>query len=623
GAFAGLNVVDVAKMEFVEGRLELETVDGTEQLLAADELIVAIGQKPALDFLGDGSKVKLTRRGTVEIDEKCQSSQKGVFAGGDVIRGAASVVQAMSDGQKAAKSIIAYINGEEFVPEENTEQVVEITKEELKERKEKKVLRNEMPVMPLDKRVSTFDEVDLGFTEEMAVNESQRCLYCAVCSACGLCKKVCEADAILYDDKAKERVINTGAVILAPGYEYFDASLKGEYGYGRFANVVSAMDFERLLSASGPCEGHVRKPSDGEAPDNIAFIQCVGSRDKDRSWCSSVCCMYATKQAIILKEHKPDIEVTIFVMDIRAFGKGFDEYIERAKNRYGIRYVYTRPSAVKQNFETFACSLEFSDNGRDWVEEEFDMVVLSSGLCASKGTKDLQKVCGFELNQYGFAKGVDFSLIESAQDGVFLAGCFDGPKDIPESVMQASGAAGCAMELLADARGSEVEPKEYPPEKDTKGLQERIGVFVCHCGSNIGGIIDCKRVAEYAESLDGVAFATDLLYTCSPDGLKVIREKIDELDLNRVVVASCTPRTHEPLFQETIKEAGLNAYLFEMANIRDQCTWVHAKLGAATEDKAIDLVRMAVGRAKQIEAIETKSYIPKRDVIVVGGGVAG
>ncbi|KKK86402.1 hypothetical protein LCGC14_2763600, partial [marine sediment metagenome] len=280
GAFAGLNVVDVAKMEFVEGRLELETVDGTEQMLAAEELIVAIGQKPALDFLGDGSKVKLTRRGTVEIDEKCQSSQAGVFAGGDVIRGAASVVQAMADGQKAAKSIIAYINGEEFVPEENTEQVVEIDKAELKERKEKKVLRNEMPVMSLDKRVSTFDEVDLGFTEKMAVNESQRCLYCAVCSACGLCKKICEADAILYDDKAKERVINTGAVILAPGFEYFDASLKGEYGYGRFANVVSAMDFERLLSASGPCDGHVFKPSDGEEPDNIAFIQCVGSRDK-------------------------------------------------------------------------------------------------------------------------------------------------------------------------------------------------------------------------------------------------------------------------------------------------------------------------------------------------------
>ena len=620
--------IECMRMELGEpdesGRRRPVEIPGSEYVVEVDLLILGIGQKPELDFFQEDSKLKLNRWETLQVDEKTGATTwKGVFAGGDVVRGPANIVEAIADGRRVAKAIDAYIKGEQFCPQDDTQEVISISKEELKSRKEKILKRQRMSAIPLEKSMSSFNEVHTGYTEEMAKKEAQRCLFCGVCSWCGLCKKVCEADAILYDDKPKERVINTGAVILAPGYEYFDASLKGEYGFGRFPNVVSGIQFERMLSASGPCDGHVYKPSDGKEPKNIAFIQCVGSRDKDRPWCSSVCCMYATKQAIILKEHKPDVESTIFVMDIRAFGKGFDEYVERAKDRYGIRYVYTRPSAVKQNFETYRCSLEFSDNGKDWIEEEFDMVVLSSGLCASKETKELQKVCGFELNQYGFAKGVDFSLIESAQDGVFLAGCFDGPKDIPESVMQASGAAGCAMELLADARGSEVKPKQYPPEKDTKGLQERIGVFVCHCGSNIGGVIDCKRVAEYAAGLDGVAFATNLMYTCSPDGLKVIREKIDELDLNRVVVASCTPRTHEPLFKETIREAGLNAYLFEMANIRDQCTWVHAKLGAATEEKAMDLVRMAVGRARKIEAIETKSYIPKRGVVVVGGGVAG
>jgi heterodisulfide reductase subunit A-like polyferredoxin len=636
GAFAGLELSDVKNMAFVEGRLELETMEGSEKILDASELIIAIGQKPALDFLGDGSKIKLTKRGTVEIDEYGQTSQKGVFAGGDVIRGAASVVQAMADGQLAAAGIDAYIKGEEFKADENTEKIVEISAQELKERREKKIARNEMPVIPIKKRmasfdekdlgegrVSAFDEVDLGFTQEQVQNEASRCLYCAVCSSCGLCEKVCEAGAIFYDDTQKERELRAGAVILAPGFDYYDAAQKGEYGYGRFPNVVSAMDYERILSASGPFEGHIQKLSDGGEPKKIAFIQCVGSRDTERPYCSSVCCMHATKQAIITKEHLPDVQCDIFVMDIRAFGKGFDEYIERAKDRYGVKYIYTRPSAVRQNFETMGCTLEFTEDGKNWKEDEYDMVVLASGLCTAEGAKELAEVCGIELDEYGFAKEDGFNLTASAKKGIYLAGAFQSPKDIPESVIQASSAAGCAMELLADARGSEVEDKIYPAEKDVIDKAPRLGVFVCHCGSNIGGIIDCKRVAEYASGLDGVVFATNLMYTCSPDGLNVIRDSIVEHDLNRVVVASCTPRTHEPLFQETIREAGLNTYLFEMANIRDQCTWVHAKMGAVTEEKAIDLVKMAVGRARTIEALEAKTYIPKRGGLVVGGGVAG
>jgi heterodisulfide reductase subunit A len=412
-------------------------------------------------------------------------------------------------------------------------------------------------------------------------------------------------------------------MILAPGYDLYDAERKGEYGYRRFPNVISSLDYERILSASGPFSGHIKRLSDNTEPKKMAFIQCVGSRDKDNPYCSSVCCMYATKQAIVTKEHLPEIECKIFVMDVRAFGKGFDEYYERAKSKCGIEYVYTRPSCIRQDFKTHNLLLEFTEDGKSWHEEEFDMVVLSAGLCSAESSMKLAEVCGIELNPHNFAKSAEFAPTASSKEGIYLAGTFESPKDIPESVIQASGAAAQAMELLADTRRTQVEEKVYPPERDISTEEPRIGVFVCHCGSNIGGVIDCKKVAEYAQGLRNVVFATDLMYSCSPDGLRIIKENIDEHNLNRLVVASCTPRTHESLFQETIREAGLNVYLFEMANVRDQCTWVHARLGDATEEKAIDLLRMAVGRARTIEPLTTVTYVPKRSVLVVGGGVAG
>ncbi len=623
GKFTALELMDVKSMALVEGKLELETISGTEDVLTADELIVAIGQKPELGLLGECGKIKLTKRGTVEVDEKNgMTSWEGVFVGGDVIRGAASVVQATADGQFAAKAIDAYIKGEKFEPEECDQPVVEITAEELKERKEKLVQRQEMPTIGLDRRRS-FEEVDLGFTEEMARAEADRCLFCSVCSWCGLCEKVCEAEAILYNDTPKEKSLGVGAIILAPGFDLYDAEKKAEYGYRRFPNVVSGMDYERILSASGPYDGHIQRPSDGVEPKKIAFIQCVGSRDQDNPYCSTVCCMYATKQAIVTKEHILDVDCKVFVMDVRAFGKGFDEYYERAKDKYGVQYIYTKPSAVRQNFKTNNLSLEFTEDGKKWVEEEFDMVILSSGLCAKAEATKLAEVCQIELNQYNFAQSAMFTPTASSREGIYLAGSFESPKDIPESVTQASGAAALAMELLADVRGTQIKQEEYPPEKDISKAEARVGVFVCHCGSNIGGVINCEEVANYARNLKDVKFSTNLMYTCSPDGLEKIKEGIEEHDLNRIVVASCTPRTHEPLFQKTIREGGLNPYLFEMANIRDQCTWVHTRLGEVTEKKAIDLVRMAVGRARTIEPLSTSTYIPKRSALVVGGGVAG
>ncbi len=606
------------------GRRRPVEIPGSEHLIEVDSLILGIGQKPDLDFLQEDGKLKLNHRGTLQVEEKTGATHwKGVFSGGDVVRGPANIVEAIADGQRTAKAIDAYIRGVEFNPQPNPQEVVKISAEELKSKKEKILKQQKMWTIGLKNRMSSFNEVNSGYTEEMAKKEAERCLFCAMCAYCKQCEKVCEANAILYDDLPKEKKLSIGAVILAPGYDLYDAEKKGEYGYRRFPNVVSSLDYERILSASGPFSGHIKRLSDGAQPKKIAFIQCVGSRDKDNPYCSSVCCMYATKQAIVTREHSPDIECKIFVMDVRAFGKGFDEYYERAKAKYNIQYIYTRPSGIRQNFETHNLLLEFTDDGKNWAEEEFDMVVLSSGLCAGDKSTELAEVCGIELNHYSFAKSADFAPTASSRNGIYLAGLFEGPKDIPESVTQASGAAAQAMELLADVRGTQVEDKEYPPEKDISKEEPRIGVFVCHCGSNIEGIIQCQKVAAYAESLKNVVFASDLLYACSPDGLRTIKEKIEEHGVNRVVVASCTPRTHEPLFQETIREAGLNAYLFEMANIRDQCTWVHARLGDATEEKAIDLVRMAVGRARTIEPLATATHVPDRNALVVGGGVAG
>jgi len=445
------------------------------------------------------------------------------------------------------------------------------------------------------------------------------------CIGCGRCKNICLSDAIKYENSDKSEALNVGAVLLALGFDEFDANLKPEYGYGRFKNVITSIEFERILSASGPYEGHVFRPSDSRIPEKIAFIQCVGSRDENTNkYCSSVCCMYATKEAVIAKEHADqEVEPTIFFMDIRAYGKDFDKYITRAKEEYGVRFVRSRVSNVEEVPETKNLRIKYEDEEGKLVEEEFDLVVLSVGLSPPKNVKELASTVGIELNEYGFCQTDEFEPLKTSRDGIYVCGAFQGPKDIPESVMQASGATAEASSLLSTSRGTLVEKKGYPPEIDVTGEEPRIGVFVCHCGVNIGAYIDVPKVVEYAKELPNVAYAERNLYTCSQDTQQKIKEKIKEHKLNRVIVASCTPRTHEPLFQETIREAGLNPYLFEMANIRDQCSWVHMHEPEGATKKAEDLVRMAVAKArllKPLPKIEVE-IIPK--ALIIGGGLAG
>jgi heterodisulfide reductase subunit A len=445
------------------------------------------------------------------------------------------------------------------------------------------------------------------------------------CVGCGLCKNVCLADAINYSDQEKKVNLNVGAVILAPGVEEFNAKLKSEYGYGRYPNVVTSTEFERILSASGPFRGRVQRPSDGNIPGKIAFIQCIGSRDVacGNGYCSSVCCMYSTKEAVIAREHMNQIEPTIFYIDLRAYGKDFDKYIERAKNEYGVRFVRCRVSGVEEIPKTKNLRIKYETEDGKLREEEFDLVVLSIGFTPSENVKKMAKNLEVELTKYGFCKTQPFLPMETSKPGIFVCGMFSSPKDIPETVTQASAAAASVGESLASARGTLVKKKEYPKEMDVRGQPPRIGVFVCHCGINIGGVVDVPSVAEYAQNLPNVVHACENLYTCSSDTQEIIKNRVKEHGLNRVIVASCSPRTHEPLFQETIKEAGLNRYLFEMANIRDQCSWVHMHNPGAATEKAKDLVRMAVAKARMLEPLERFSLGVTRRGLVIGGGLAG
>jgi heterodisulfide reductase subunit A len=371
--------------------------------------------------------------------------------------------------------------------------------------------------------------------------------------------------------------IEVGSIILSPGFDEFSPALKTEYGYGRFPNVVSSIEFERFLSASGPFKGQILRPSDDTHPKKIAWIQCVGSRDPHigKGYCSSVCCMYATKEAVIAKEHAPEMEATVFFMDMRAYGKDFDKYIERAKKEYKVRYIRSRVSHLKEDPDSHNLYIHYETEEGEMVSEEFDMVVLSVGLEPARDHLEIAKTFGIDLNRYGFAQTSTFAPLQTSRPGVFVGGAFSGPKDVPETVAQASAAAAEASSLLAPSRGTLVTEKEYVPEKNVNYERPRIGAFICHCGINIAGVVDVPAVVEYAKTLPHVVYADGNLYTCSQDTQEVIKKAIEEHKLNRIFVASCTPRTHEPLFQDTIRQAGLNRYLFEMANIRDQCSWVH------------------------------------------------
>ncbi|MGE4274733.1 MAG: FAD-dependent oxidoreductase [Candidatus Methanomethylophilaceae archaeon] len=444
---------------------------------------------------------------------------------------------------------------------------------------------------------------------------------------CGLCEKACGVGAINYKDEPKEVTLEVGSIICANGFNTWDAKISTEYGYGRFANVVTAMEYERMMCASGPSGGHIKMPSSGDDPKRIAFIQCCGSRSEKKGWqkyCSSVCCMYATKQAIITKEHSDVDQEDIFFMDIRSFGKEFENYIHRAKDEYGITlHRSARVASVEENPLTKHLIVRYTDAKGEPASQEYDLVVLSIGLNPPEGAEEFAKIMGIELNEYGFCETSIYDPLATTRPGVYVTGAFAAPKDIPTSVAEASGASAKAGSHIVDAKFEPCAPKEFPTEKEVAGVEPRVGVWVCSCGTNIGSTIDVPSVAEYASNLPGVVHSTTSMYTCAQDALKEITAIISEKDLNRVVVASCTPRTHEPLFRNACREGGLNQYLFNMANIRDQCSWIHMHEPEKATEKAKDLVRMAVAKVRLLEPLEGTKIPVTNSAAVIGGGVTG
>ncbi len=509
-----------------------------------------------------------------------------------------------------------------------------------------------------DKYLTARPCIDLAHPQaspRVPVIDRENCIHFKT-GQCGLCAQVCQAGAIDYEQSEETVELEVGSVVLTPGFEAFDATRRGEFGFGFAPNVVTNVQFERMLSASGPTRGHIRRPSDGKAPKRIAFLQCIGSRDTgcDNDYCSSVCCMAATKEAILAKEHEPGLDVTIFFLDLRAFGKDFDRYYDRAKNRLGVRYLRSFISRTcempgTRNLRvTYAGSVgpvcrtgpgdetpdatvspkEVPPGGRDLpglkqTEEEFDMIVLSLGLEPSATLQEQAARMQVVLNRWGFAETSELHPLDTSREGVFVGGAFQEPKDIPDTVMQASAAAARAMALLAPARGTRVRKKTYPPQRDIADEPPRVGVFVCHCGSNIASVVDVERVVKHAREFPHVVVAETNVYTCADDTQNHIKEKIAEHRLNRVVVASCTPRTHEPIFRDTLRDVGLNPYLLEMANIRDQCSWVHSGQPGRATEKAIDLVRMAAARAARLMPLYDQQAPVNHEALVVGGGIAG
>jgi heterodisulfide reductase subunit A-like polyferredoxin len=643
GWVSGIEMQGVSAVFDPDGRFNPKFVEGSEAIFDCDTVIMAIGQTSDLELLASVEGLEATRQGTIVADALTRATPvEGIFAAGDAVNGPASVVDSVASGREAAISIDRYLRGEDLRAGRGQEKPPKLPVPEdvaVAPGRRLAIRRNPQHAEMVKEGTAGFGEVLIGYDAETAVAEAKRCLNCGICAECLQCEVACQKKAIHHDDAGETFELAVGAVILTPGFDLFDARLRSQYGYGIYPNVMTSLEYERLLSATGPTQGHVRRLFDGKKPGKVAFIQCVGSRDCAEGpgadgaagagagaaaggYCSSICCMYTAKEALITREHEPDIEPTVFYLDVRSYGKGFDRYVEAAKAR-GVRYTAGMVSQVKEDPISRDLEIRYLDEEGRVRTEVFDLVVLAVGVRPPKDAAQLAEACDIRLNEDGFAWTHWSHPTETSRRGVFVAGAFQGPRDIPETVMNASAAAAQASALLAPARGTLVRRKAYPPERDVRAEEPRVGVYICRCGINISGVVDVAAVTEYAQSLPGVVIAEENLYTCSQDTLARIGGHIKEHGLNRVVVASCTIRTHQPLFREALREAGLNQFLFEMANIRDQCSWVHRDTPVAATAKALDLVRMAVAKVRRHEPLHMVPVAVTPRALVIGGGIAG
>jgi heterodisulfide reductase subunit A len=443
------------------------------------------------------------------------------------------------------------------------------------------------------------------------------------CDPCRACVEVCPTNAINLDEEDWFEEINVGAIILAVGYKLYDPTPAEELGYQRYPNVVTGLQFERLASRSGPTEGVIERPSDGKIPERIAWLQCIGSRDQEHPYCSSICCMYATKEAVLAKERLPGVSCEIFIMDERAFSKEYTAYFEQSKDLWTVEYTRCRISEVKEDPATNDLILHYQDELGTLRRKRFDMVVLSVGSEPPPKAVALAEHMQIDLNEYGFCSTDKFEPLDTSRPGVFVAGAFATPKEIAETVMDASGAAARCMALLSGKSGTEIVKPDYPPERDVSGEAPRIGVFACYCRPTIDEIVDVDGVLDQASRSPGVVHTQALEYGCLPGGPDAIREAIREHELNRVVIGACTPRTHLALFHHTLQQEGLNPQLLEFVSLRDNCAWVHGDDPAGATRKAKEEMRVGVARVRHFRAYQKESRAFHRSALVIGGGLAG
>ena len=453
----------------------------------------------------------------------------------------------------------------------------------------------------------------------------ESCLYLKE-KKCRICEGACKNDAIDLHQIPEKMELNVAAIVLSPGYDVFDPKIRDEYGYGRLQNVVTGMDYERLMCATGPYEGEILRASDRRHPHNVAWIQCVGSRretEGDKGYCSSVCCTYAQKQVILTKDHDSGAACTIFHNDVRAYGKGFETFYQRTQQLPNVRFLRSYASIVGEDPETKNVIVRYATESEGVKEEQFEMVVLSVGLNPPKDYQGLAQKFGIAVNGHGFCQIDSANPIATTRPGIFVSGAFQGPMDIPESVFTASAAGSQCGELLNYRRGRLTTERVYPPETDNTAAEPRIGVFVCHCGANISRVVDVPDTVAYTQTLPNVVHVENQLFSCATNSMKAIVDTVKEKSLNRVVIAACSPRTLEALFRDTLQEAGINKYYLDMANIREHCSWCHAREKEAATDKAKDIVRMSVARAINLEPLQEFDLPVNKAALVVGGGLAG
>jgi len=457
----------------------------------------------------------------------------------------------------------------------------------------------------------------------------------ANCTRCGACVDICPTDAINLNKSEKIHELNVGSIILSAGFEEFNPHILMQYGHGRYPDVLTSVELERMFSGYGAGKGDIFRPSDGTTPQSIAFIQCVGSRDHEREYCSAACCMYALKEAMIIREEHPDLPIHFFYMDARAYGKGYHRYLEKARDQFKITFTRSRIPVVKENPATKKLILKYLTETGDTEAEEFDLVVLSIGQVPPSYNEKLSQLLGLPLNQWGFCATDEFMQTTTSNPGIFVCGAFSEPKDIPETIAQASTAALNAVSVLRKHSSktaktntqTETTPNLwtlYDAKSEERDWENKTAIFICQCGGEITRLLDLNALANFSKKLPNVHLCEKIDVLCSATSLKKVSQRLREIKVSRVVFAACVPYHYQHLFEEAAMEAGIAPGYVKIVNIREHAAWPHADDQSKATEKAKNMIAMGVEFARQESALETArpdSVISR--ALIIGGGTAG